>query len=185
MSEERETWTNPGKGLVYILQFDAKNKLVSKGVRPGHKVTLTVEERQQNQDRAASPDRDLFTNGSLVPLRLVETAADYAEIASNPNLLGESDMRKLFKLKASTEFKDKLDEIDNPILIARMLEIANEEEAKGDDAEFTIFMAHYKSLERRLKQLQGTSDVIDVTQSALNETKPTPKSGLMKELSEF
>jgi|JI9StandDraft_1071089.scaffolds.fasta_scaffold01623_12 hypothetical protein len=183
MSEERETWTNPGKGLVYILQFDANHKPTSKGVRPGHKITLTVEERQMNQDRAAAPDRDLFTNGSLVPLRLVESASDYAEIAANPNLLGESDMRELFKLKATT-FKDRLDSIDNPILVARMIEIANEEDAKGEDAEFTVYMAHFKHLERRLKQLQGTSGVVEVTQSAL--AKPAPAtSGVMQALSEF
>jgi hypothetical protein len=159
---DKETWTNAGAGEVWIQTIDPHtNKLKHTPVRSGAKVLITTEERQINQDRAASPDKDLFMNGTLTPVRLVDTAEDYQEIANNPNLLSEDDMRDIFKLKGAA-FKNRLGTITNAIALSRMNEMAKEEESG-----LNVTMAQYKAIEARLAEVRGNVDVVEVTQTAV------------------
>lgn len=166
----KETWTNPGGGLVYILTYDPAGKLRSTPVRAGKQVTLSIEERKINQDRAASENSDIFTNGSLIPVRLVETADDYAEIASNPNLIDEDDMRSLFKLKGAA-FKEKLAKISNESALDRILQIA--EQADSDDSDIKVTMVQFKAIEKRINEVRGGTGYTEVTQSVAS-TNVTP-----------
>jgi hypothetical protein len=167
---DKETWQNSGAGQVWINLFDPVNngKLKHTPVRSGGKILLTTEERQLNQDRASSGDLDVFMNGTLIPVRLVDTADDYEEIASNPNLLSEDDMREIFKLKAPT-FKKRLSEITNSIAVSRMLEMAKEEES-----DLNVSMAQFKAIESRLAELRNGPEVIEVETSTMGGP-PAPK----------
>jgi hypothetical protein len=158
----KETWKNAGAGEVWINVIDPHTqRLKHVPVRSGNKIMITTEERQINQDRAASSDKDFFTNGTLTPVRLVDTAEDYAEIASNPNLLSEEDMRDMFKLKAA-QFKARLADITNAIAISRMAEMA-----KAEESGLNVTMAQFKALEQRLAELRGGVDVTEVTQTSV------------------
>lgn len=153
---DKETWTNPGKGQVYILTFDARGNLGSTVVRPNGKIVISTEERLLNQDRAATEGSDVFKNGSLTPVRLIESAEDYQEIASNPNLLSEDDMKDLFKLKAA-DFKKRLGDINNIIALDRMHELATDE-----NSEINTTVAQLKALESRISDVRGDSGVVEI-----------------------
>lgn len=145
---ETETWLNSGKGEIWIVRFDHSGKLKEVPVRAGRQIVLETRERQINQDRAALPSSDPFLNGDLVPVRLVDSAEDYAEIANNPNHISEDDMKALFKLKAA-DFKERIGEITNSATINRILEIAND-----DSLKLNVTLAQMKALEARVQDVQ-------------------------------
>jgi len=150
---DKETWSNIGKGDVFILTYDHKGALRSVPIRAGQSLTIAVEERQLNQDRAASSDMDIFSNGRLAPMRLVDSADDYEEIASNPNHLTESDMLEILKSKGKI-FNERLNEITNVIALERMHELASDESVN-------VSMAQFRTLESRLADIRG--DVAEVS----------------------
>jgi len=151
---DKETWSNIGKGDVFILTYDHKGALRSVPIRAGQSLTISVEERQLNQDRAASSDMDIFSNGRLAPMRLVDSADDYEEIASNPNHLTEADMLEILKSKGKV-FSQRLDEISNVIALERMHELASDEA-------INVSMAQFRVLESRLAEVRG--DVAEVSE---------------------
>lgn len=150
-TDNQETWANIGKGDVFVLTFDHAGRLKSVPIRAGQKLTLTVKERQLNQERAFSSDVDMFSNGRLSPVRLVDSADDYEEIASNPNHLSESDMVDVLKLKGKA-FSERLDDITNVIALERMYELAGDESAN-------VSMTQFRALEKRLAEVRGASAV--------------------------
>lgn len=156
MAEDVETWRNARKGLIYVATFDPLTKRrQSVAVRPDRTVSLTTQERQLNQDMCTSHDLDPFSNGSLVPVELVETAEDYEQITSNPNILDESDMEEILKLKTPS-LKKRLGEITNTVAVERLLELATSE-----DNEANLTMAALKAIEDRLAELRpGNSPVV-------------------------
>lgn len=153
-SEDQETWTNIGKGDVFVLTFDHSGRLKSVPVRAGQRITMTVRERQLNQERAYTQDVDMFSNGRLAPVRLVDTADDYEEIASNPNHLSEDDMLDVLKLKGKA-FTDRLNDITNVIALERMHELASDEKA-------SVSMTQFRALEKHLSEIRG--DVAEVAE---------------------
>jgi len=151
---DKETWSNIGKGDVFILTYDHKGALRAVPIRAGQSLTISIEERQLNQDRAASSDMDIFSNGRLAPMRLVDSADDYEEIASNPNHLTETDMLDILKSKGKT-FSQRLDDITNVIALERMHELASDES-------LNVSMAQFRALESRLAEIRG--DVASVSE---------------------
>lgn len=124
---EEEIWENPNKGPMYIKTYNHEGKLVSTPIRPGKRIAISTKERLINQDIAASEELDMFKNGHLVPVTVAETASDYEEIMSNPNLISESEIRDLFGIKAIADFRSRLEEITNPGTLSRIKEIASDE----------------------------------------------------------
>lgn len=136
---KKETWQNVTRGKAAILRLDVRGVEYGQLVPPSGKVSLSPEERRLNQDRARSREYDLFSNGTFAPVRLVDdeelqNSPDYQEIAENPNFISESDMGKLFKLRIDA-FKRRLADIENPAVIARLLEMASDLDAKKSQIE--------------------------------------------------
>jgi len=156
---------------VWILTFDHSGKVRQIPIRSGGKAVITVEERKLNQDRAASTEKDFFMNGALTPIRLVDTAEDYHEISSNPNLLSEDDMLDLFKLKGPA-FRARLADVTNVIALRRMLDIA-----KSDD-KTNVTMTQFKILESRIAELGTGPAVAEVVQTDGGIPAPKSKSSL-------
>lgn len=126
-----ETWQNVTAGRVVINRLDHRGDLTKTDIiDPGKKFNLTTEERRMNQELAARADMDVFSNGTLQPVRILEDVEDAREIASNPNLMPESEMRSLMKhtIKADT-FRDRIAGVTNPAALDRLLAIAEEEDA--------------------------------------------------------
>lgn len=125
---EKEIWQNSTAGTRFVVRFDHKGDFKHEGVRSGQKVVLSTEERHINMERAASPKLDPFTNGSFTPVKLADGVEDAHEIASNPNLKSESELRDLFKLQWQ-KFDKEISSITNPHALERLRQIAEEEDA--------------------------------------------------------
>lgn len=106
-----------------------------------------------NSDRAANEKLDMFRNGVLNPVRLIDGADDpvYQEIASNPNLMGESDLRDMFNLHWKT-FEKKLADISNPITLKRLLAIAEEDGVK-------VTVNQHKAVQARIEEVDPSAAV--------------------------
>lgn len=156
MSDERrlETWQNACKGRIGVLKFDRFGQLKSETIRPGAKVQVTVEERQINSERAATKGLDVFNNGYLVPVKILEDTEDAKEIASNPNLMSESDLKKLFK-GTQKAFASKVNAITNTQTLRRLLDMT-------EDEEIGATVKHQKIVENRLVELEPDLGFTDV-----------------------
>lgn len=128
MDSRREIWKSGIAGTISVLKFNRRGELASEVVRSGQACTLTTEERIINQEKAATADLDIFKNGMMVPVRILDDAEDAAEIAANPNLMAESEMNDLFKAHWKT-FENRVAQVSNPIVIQRLLQIAEAQDA--------------------------------------------------------
>jgi hypothetical protein len=125
--QERESWKSNIPGRIYLKQINSQGHVHDVVVHPGKAVHLTPQERHMNQEMAASKDQDVFANGFMSPIRLIENSEEAAAIAANPNLMTESDMRALFK--NTRGFNARLTEISNVLTLQRMIELADEVDA--------------------------------------------------------
>lgn len=127
--QEQETWKSVAPVRFGIMKFDRLGAPVRTSVKPGDTISVSTDERLYNQARAANHQRgsvtDPFTNGHLKPLTLVDTAEDYAEISDNPNHMDDDDIKAMLKVKVA-DFKKRVDEIENPALLQRIKQIADE-----------------------------------------------------------
>lgn len=126
-----ETWQNVTAGRVVINRIDHRGELTKTTiVDPGKKFSLTTEERKMNQELAARADLDVFSNGFLQPVRILDSVDDAREIAANPNLMSEAEMRALMKPSVKTpDFAQKLATVTNSAALERLLALAEEEDA--------------------------------------------------------
>lgn len=152
-SDTLETWKNPTEGRVWINRLDHRGELAKvEIIGSGRVFHLTPAERRLNQEMAVNPDLDIFTNGTLTPVRLLGTdEAEAAEFASNPNMMTEGDMRALVgKTKGKQDaFAERLAGIRNTATLERLLALAREEDAP---------LSRVEAIQGRLAEL-GTSFV--------------------------
>jgi hypothetical protein len=125
---ETEAWRNSTAATVVLKKFNQLGQLDEERVIGGRSVVLTPHERRINQEMAASESLDVFKNGMLSPVRLLDSEEDTEEIKANANAMSEPAMKALFKSQIKT-FKAKVEEISNPNTLNRLLEIANEVDA--------------------------------------------------------
>ena len=145
--EDHETWEVAIPGKVAVWKYDTAGHLRQEIIASGRKFGLTKRERMLNQDRAANESLDMFKNGMLVPVRLIDEA-DEAEYAQNPNVLSETQMRELFKNRKG--FASRIQEITNPLTLQRLLDMAEAEEAT---------VPQVKALQAHLNEITGVEDV--------------------------
>lgn len=152
MVEEREIWRNLNLGDVWIDLNDpyTPNMRVSHRIGPGDQVSITTEERRFNQSRVPKKEQDLFTNGTLTPVQLVDSAADFEEIALSPNVKSETDLREMFGLPI-TKFKKELAEIDNVRLLERLAELSGDEDINAS-------VPQNRAIEARLADVRPDTD---------------------------
>lgn len=148
-----ETWHNPGPGRVVILRTDGRGDLVvEEMVGPERNFVLASAEREQMQRLAYSPEQDMFSNGTLMPVHLIEGSQMAREAASNPNLLSDGDMRTLVtgkgksKPAAAAAFEEKLATIANATTLGRLLSLAEAEDAP---------VSRVRAIQRRLSEVEG------------------------------
>lgn len=132
MGEKRvEIWKNISAGRVFILKLDRRDEETAVGVPPGQTITLTPEERRLNQNRCVSDDLDVFQNGRLEPVSLLDDEEDTSEIKHNPNRLSDEEIVSLFKngKKAWKQFGERVAQVSNPTTLTRMLGFVDETDA--------------------------------------------------------
>ena len=121
-----EIWRHSGAGRVFLTKFNAAGTETSVAVGGGKTVTLTPQERRLNQDRCASDKLDFFKNGTLVPVRLVESEYDFEELANNRQVMSDEEIAALLTGHPST-FKKRVEELTNPVTIQRIIDAAGDE----------------------------------------------------------
>lgn len=150
---ERETWQNATKGRVAVVQHDPKGGFRQTLVKGGGTIAISTEERVLNNDMAANEKLDVFKNGTMVPVRLIDGTEDLASIQSNPNLKSEGDLRDMFALQWK-KFESEVGQIDNVTTLYRMREIAQEGDAT---------VRQVNVIEARLADIDPRAQVVDVT----------------------
>ncbi len=123
--EDLESWRNATPGTVIIVRFSELGRLIDHVVLGGRPVQLTPRERRINEERAATEKLNPFRNGTMQAVRLIESEADTAEIASNPNSMAESEIIDLFGKGNWKTFAASVNKIESPLLLHRLLEVAN------------------------------------------------------------
>jgi hypothetical protein len=148
----QEAWKNVTPGVAAVYKFNTRGELEHELVQGSRTLNLTPEERRINQEMCADEANDLFQNGILVPVRLIDDE-DIEDIKGNPNHITEEDMRALLKGNVKT-FDAKLGEITNAFTVRRMFEMAG-----ADDLD----VSHRKvqSLEARLGELEGNVEITE------------------------
>lgn len=130
-SNKYETWKNATRSTVVLKKHDRKGNLVDEVIRGGKIFAITPEERRMNQEIAANQKQDMFMNGLLAPVRLLESSDDVQELQSNPNHMTDEDIIEVFKIKSAKAFKERVSAVTNPLTLKRMLEVAHLEEANA------------------------------------------------------
>lgn len=128
-ASEFESWKNSTPGRVVLKKYTQRGDLGDEMIAGGKVFHISPKERRINQEMAATPELDMFQNGFLTPVRLIETEEDAKEIASNPNLMSETEMADLFKGHWKT-FESRVSEVSNLNTLNRLLEVASTVDAK-------------------------------------------------------
>lgn len=126
--KDHEAWQNVSRSRFVLKKLNSRGEIVEQMIAGRQTFHLSPEERVLNMELAASAAADPFSNGMFAPIRLVDGTEDLEEIASNPNLIGESDMAALVKGKIDA-LRTRLEGIQNPIVVNRMLEVAYEQDS--------------------------------------------------------
>lgn len=126
--DDVETWENVTAARHSLKRFSSKGDLMDELVGSNKTFHITTRERHLNQERAANDELDPFSNGMFSPVRLLDSTDDAEEIASNPNLMGESEMKDLIKGNVKT-LEKRIKDVRNPVVIERLLAVANENDS--------------------------------------------------------
>lgn len=124
-----ETWRNETQGMIVLKRVARTGELVDEILTAGKVIHLTPAERRMNQELFAEESYDFFKNGTLSPVRLIETEEDAAQLRSNPNHVSEDEMRSLFKSRSLKAFQERVDQITNPVALNKLLKLAEAEDA--------------------------------------------------------
>lgn len=153
-----ETWNSSIDGVVWLKKFDRRGDIIEEQVKPHGKVILTPEERRYNQEMVAESSLDPFLNGMLIPIKLVESSDDYAELRGNPNHLTEDDMRGLLENpKDLAGLASNVAKVSNPTTLQRMIALAESEEVDATIRQVSV-------LRQRLADLSQEATYTEVEQ---------------------
>lgn len=151
--EKLEAWRNATAGRVIVQKYSVDGvTLRPELVGPGKTIHLTPLERKYNQEICASEELDVFLNGRLQPVSLVEDDASSREMAEHPNHITDEEGLALFT-KSLEEFENRLMVITNATTVKRLLELAEE---PGSNSTFH----QHRMLKERIKALVEANDRI-------------------------
>ncbi len=125
-NNETEVWKNVTRGRRGIHRVDAFGKVQKELVGPGKTVSITSEDRIHYQRIVASEKLDIFKNGAMVPVRILDEDTQ-REVAENPNLMSEEDLQNLMKAQWK-KFESEIGKISTLYALERMRDIAESSE---------------------------------------------------------
>lgn len=150
-NDDLETWENISRGRHVIKKFSVRGDLMDEMIGGQRKFHLTTRERQLNMERAATSALDPFSNGMFTPVHLLDSTEDAEQIASNPNLIGETEMVELVKGHVKTLTK-RIGDVTNPIVLQRLLQVATESD---------VSVGKVAAIEARIEEM-SPSQVVEV-----------------------
>lgn len=163
-----ETWQNETPGVVAINRVGEYGRRVVDLVQGGRRFQVTPQERRMNQNAANSVEQDIFTNGTLRPIDLLDDDPDTERLRSNPNIFREGELPELFNVKGEV-FRQRIAEITNPATLARLIELAR-------DPRYDASLSQYEAIKSREMELRGT---LDQAETKPAPAAPTPSEGTL------
>jgi hypothetical protein len=161
-----EVWKNAGHAQIVVLR-NGPNGLPRHELITGMRTfSISPEDRRMNQNMAADPKLDVFSNGMLQPINLPEDTEP--EVTDNPNHLSDAQLPSLFRTQIRT-FTKRVETISNPALLNRLIEIA-----PGHD----VTMRQMEVLKGRLAQVaeKVNPDHIETDEQGMRKVNPvTPR----------
>lgn len=125
---ETETWKNLGEAKIWVKKTGIRGELLDELVNARGTLHISPEDRQFNSEMAADPKFDVFKNGMLTPVKLIDGAEDAEEVRSNPNTISEGEMKEMFTMHYKS-FEQKLAAINSGVTLERLLKVGEEEDA--------------------------------------------------------
>lgn len=152
-----ERWHNNRKGRVVLIRLGEYGRKTEELIPPGKDFLITPAERRANQVAAATPAQDMFTNGALSPLQLIEGEPDTLKLLANPNTITVEDIHEIFRNKG-TGFLDKIAEITSVNTIDRLLEAAQEPANR-------VLVEQFQALQVRRANLVAADARVEISSS--------------------
>lgn len=121
--QPREVWKNVTPGLRYYIEMDPLGRQTHGLVQAGRTFTITPLERQINQQGAASPEQDMFRNGSFVLVQ--ETDETILDEVVSPNSVSDGEIEvAVHEALAGDEesIMQILDNVSSAVTAQRVLE---------------------------------------------------------------
>jgi hypothetical protein len=144
MASPAEVWKNEAAGMRWVKVTDRQGKDGSRNVQPGKVFTITPFDRQINQDSFATPEQDLFRNGTFV---LVKPADDtIIDEIESPDSLTESEVQGIVYeiLAKKVTGEQAIRNINSPIALNRILTALVLEEDAPNSAVAAVKAKHVK-----------------------------------------
>ncbi len=122
MQAKVEVWKNTAAGMRWYVAFDLQGRETTKTVPGGRTFTLSTFERQINQERAVSPEVDLFRNGTFVLAKPSEDTV--LEEVQTPNSMTDSEIDELVREIVFGDLKvaDAIEKINSSVTLSRLYE---------------------------------------------------------------
>lgn len=162
-----ERWQSVTKSICIVKRVGEFGKVFSERITPGKVFHILPSERRMNQHECAMPGGDLFSNGMLMPLELVEGEDDNEALLSNPNLVQSADVSRIFKLKGAA-FRDRLADVTSVATLRSLKEKAEEPRTQAT-------VSQLRAIEERLGDVD--TEVLHIKKSvneALHRGEPGP-----------
>jgi hypothetical protein len=144
MQNAAEVWKNETAGMRWVKVTDRLGKGQARVVQAGKVFTITPFDRQINQDSFATPQQDLFRNGTFV---LVKSAEDtIMDEIESPDSLTESEVQSIVYdiLAKKTTGERAIRDINSPIALNRILTALVLEEDAPNSAVDAVKTKHAK-----------------------------------------
>lgn len=145
-----EQWKNTTAGMIYITRIGDYGKKQTELIGSGRVFSITPQERRLNQNGCATPALDMFQNGTLAAVSLLDDEPDTPKLRDNPNMVDEREIPRMFKLRGE-HFSDRIELISNPATIGRLLELAR-------DPRLNATVQQFEMLRRRERAIAGQND---------------------------
>jgi hypothetical protein len=159
-----ETWRNATPGITFFTKLGEYGKRETELVYGGRTFALTPAERRLNQNMYATTELDLFTNGTFVPVALIDGEPDTPQLRKSPNTLTDSDIQKLLTVRGEA-FAQRMNEITSDAVLTRVLEMARE-------PRYETTLAQYETIKMRQMALKGDLDETAPTSADPNGALP-------------
>jgi hypothetical protein len=142
-----ETWRNETAGLITVNRVGEYGRPVVDVIDAGRTFQVTPQERRMNQNACYSRELDIFTNGALRPIDLLEGEPDTELLRKNPNTFTDDELKRVFALDG-VHFVERIGLISNAGAISRILELAR-------DPAYGATLAQYEAIRARESALRG------------------------------
>ena len=121
--QDREIWKNVTPGLRYYIEMDPLGRQTHGLVQAGRTFTITPLERQINQQAAASPEMDMFRNGTFVLVQPTDDTIEDEVMSPNAISDGEIEVAVHEALAGDEEaIQEILDRVSSSVTAQRVLE---------------------------------------------------------------